>query len=451
MASPQNQATIAQLNLPEFIQIVADLQVLVGAQFQEVIQTQSEVGLGFFHAGQTLWLWLDLNPQRPLLLRLEGKAPSRKKITRPLLLFLRSHFLGRRLQAVSAAQDQGRILLLRFHRHPDENQTGLCEIEIRLFPRGQNMIARVDRKSIAENKPKPLPGAAIVANAADEGRPPRSWATLLEHWLAEQNQLKDKAHNRGVSAGVQDAALIEKTWKRAIEKKQKALENLSSEIEQKKLAAAEFRAAGEHLKMHRDLEVPKELAGRLDLTKSVSWNIEYVFTQAKENIRKTAGTEQRKRDVQAEIEKLIASGPASFVKQADRATQDRKGNLLAKADARGRRFNLGDLEVYIGKSAADNLALLRRAQAFDYWLHLRDQPGSHAIMRRSRNRVVTDAEFRQVGRWVVEQSLGRRGSELSGEKHDIVIVECRFVRPIKGDRLGQVNYTNDRTMTIGFD
>ena len=121
--------------------------------------------------------------------------------------------------------------------------------------------------------------------------------------------------------------------------------------------------------------------------------------------------------------------------------------MFVAADARGRKFQLADdLIVYLGKNAAENLAILRKAQPFDFWVHLRDRPGAHAILRRSRGRNVTDAEFIKAGAYVAEQSLKRRASELKGESFDLLIVECRFVRPIKGDKLGRVNYTNDRVL-----
>jgi hypothetical protein len=63
---------------------------------------------------------------------------------------------------------------------------------------------------------------------------------------------------------------------------------------------------------------------------------------------------------------------------------------------------------------------------------------------------VTDAELIEAGRWVIEQSLGRRADELVGEKHDLLIVECRYVRPIKGDKLGRVHYTHDRVLSVRF-
>ena len=64
--------------------------------------------------------------------------------------------------------------------------------------------------------------------------------------------------------------------------------------------------------------------------------------------------------------------------------------------------------------------------------------------------MVTDGEFLQAGQWVIEQSLGARASEHKGERFDMLIVECRFVRPIKGDRLGRVNYANDRVMSVRY-
>ena len=219
-----------------------------------------------------------------------------------------------------------------------------------------------------------------------------------------------------------------------------------------KLETAEVDAqVGEWLKANGTLDVPEPWGARIDRDQSLAWNIQKCFHSSKESARKTSGTRARLEDVERELVELRARGPGAFAGRREREEKDGAANLLSRADAKGRRIKVGgDLEVYIGKSAADNLALLRRAQSFDYWLHLRDQPGSHAILRRTRGRLVTDAEFIQAGRWVVEQSLGKRASELKGERHDLLIVECRFVKPIKGDRLGRVNYTNDRVLRIGF-
>ena len=426
---------LAPLTLNELALIAGELQTLNGAQLQDCLQTSSELGLAFYHSGKTVWLWFDLNPLRPLVVRVPGvKPPARKKISRPLTLFLRSRFLGRRLTAVKADLARGRLLVFNFHE---------LELEIRLFPHGQNIIARDGEKSVAELKPKELP----LSHAPVDAEGPRAWSVIENEWRELQ-----ATRVKGVAASAQDAVGIEREWQRQIEKKEKALGRMREELEKK--ISAPYGALGEWLKAHRALtldgDAPAEWRELLDTAKSLSWNIENCFHRAKENVRKAEGSRARIVTVEAELAKLKAAGPGGI---KDKSVQNKEGqqNLLARAEATGRRLQLApDLEVYVGKSAADNLALLRRAQPFDYWLHLREQPGSHAILRRTRARIVTDAEFRQAGVWVVEHSLKKRAAELKGERFDLLIVECRYVRPIKGDKIGRVNYSNDRVMSLRF-
>ena len=438
----QRRPRFSALTAAEIAKIATALQPLVGAQIQDCLQTTSEIGLAFYHERKTLWLWFDLNPMRPLVVRVQDKAPNRKKISRPLTLFIRSHLLGRRLQSVIADLTRGRLLVFSFHRAADEEIQGPCEIEVRLFPHGQNVIAKNGQKSVAENKPKEL--HATDDSFAIEDSTTRSWEEIEEYWWNTQ-----KAKPSGVAAKADDAAVIERDWRRAIEKKEKALERMNEELLNK--TSNSFSEIGEWLKIHRTLDVRPEWASFINSQKSLSWNIDECFRKAKENIRKSSGTRERLKLVETELEKLRASGPAGFMKGREKAQQVGAQNLLSRAEAKGRRHQVADdLDVYIGKSAADNLSLLRRAQSFDYWLHLRDQPGSHAILKRTRTRQVTDAEFIEAGRWLIEQSLGKRVQELKGESHDMLIVECRFVRPIKGDKLGRVNYSNDRVLRLKF-
>ncbi len=103
--------------------------------------------------------------------------------------------------------------------------------------------------------------------------------------------------------------------------------------------------------------------------------------------------------------------------------------------------------VFMGKSAKDNLALLRQARAWDFWLHLRDYPGAHAIIHREKNQNINNNEFQSVVKWLAEESLSAKSLQ-KGTRLDVVIAEVRFVRPIKGDKLGKVNYHSEKTLTF---
>lgn len=440
------------LSLAEVVGIASELQSFVGAQLQDCLQTTSELGLALYQQGKLIWLWFDLQPLRPLVVRILSEKPlPRKKIKRPLTLFLRSRFLGRRLSTIQADIQRGRILLFSFHRSESENSSAPIYLEVRLFPHGQNVLAIDGEVSISEFRPKELPAQVLES---DDQLPPRPWIEIEESWRRIQNE-----GARGMAASVRDAESIERDWNKQIAKKSMALEKMRAELEKK--IQTPFSELGEWLKIHRTLALevsaPLDWQNLIDKKKSLAWNIENCFRRAKENVRKAEGSRARIAQVELELNKLQSDGPHRILdskieaKDSSKATSKQSAHLLVRADASGRRMNLAsDLDVYIGKSAADNLAILRRAQPFDYWLHIRERPGSHAILRRVRSRTVSDSEFLQAGIWVVEQTLKKRASELKGEAFDLLIVECRFVRPIKGDKLGRVHYSNDRVMRIRF-
>ncbi len=420
-----NSITVQELN-----DIAQELTALVGAQLQDVFMTTSEVGLAFYQQREIFWLWFDLQPQRPCVVRFIKNPPPRKKQTKPLALFIKAHLTGKRLSQVSVPPDLGRVLILQFHAADSD-----FHLEIRLFPHGQNIFAFAQGKSLSLLKPKDLPVQSD--SGAEQERAKRSWSEIQEQWEKSQNTRAVK-----VQASDGDSQGIEKEWRRSIEKRQRALEKMRETLAQQK--SDHWAEIGEWLKVHATLNVPSEWQEFIDPAQSLSWNIERCFHRQKENQRKQAGTQERLLQIEKEIALIMQKGPQAPGKTAS-------PGLMKKAQVRGRTLTLSaDLEAYIGKSAADNLALLRKAQPFDYWLHLRDQPGAHAILRRTRNRAVSDVEFLQTGRWLIEQSLHKSAEALHGEKFEMLIVECRYVRPIKGDKLGRVHYTNDRVIRIGY-
>ncbi|MFN9065949.1 MAG: DUF814 domain-containing protein, partial [Bdellovibrionales bacterium] len=127
------------------------------------------------------------------------------------------------------------------------------------------------------------------------------------------------------------------------------------------------------------------------------------------------------------------------------AAQPRK--LMKKAEATGRNREIKGFTASKGKSAQDNLALLRAAKAWDLWLHLRDYPGSHLILSLDKGQSVPQEVLNEAALWLAESSVKSK-VKLSGMRFDVLVVECRFVRPIKGDKLGRVNYQNERVFTV---
>lgn len=57
-----------------------------------------------------------------------------------------------------------------------------------------------------------------------------------------------------------------------------------------------------------------------------------------------------------------------------------------------------------------------------------------------------DAELKQIASWLINETK-LKGANLGGT-FEVLIAECRFVTPIKGDSLGRVNYRNERVFRV---
>ena len=412
----------------ELEHVITLARTIKGARLQEVQTSAADVCLGFYAGGRLRWLWIDLNAVKPTLLPW-AELPLRLKAHKsPLNLFLRAHFVDRTLHDITVDAERGRVVRLTFGEGtPDEPS-----LEVRLFPHLRNVIAQAGGKHIAWQKPRDLPTDPPV----DFDRPPRDLERLRDEWRAFRNA----PGSAKAAVTVDPAAKLRDELARRL----KALDKVTEELARKR--ESPWREVGDWLKTHQSLDVPAEWEPFVDRRRKLAWNIEQAFTKARELIDKTAGTETRLRTLEAEIARLREE----LTKPPDqmRVTSAPKANPLgagAGKAAQGRTLRLDDdVTVVAGKSAADNLKLLRRARSWDLWMHLRDYPSSHAILFRNKNTKVGDADLLKVAAWFVKLHLGSKVT--AGERFEILIAECRFVRPIKGDKIGRVTYRDERTL-----
>ncbi|WP_413584986.1 DUF814 domain-containing protein [Bdellovibrio sp. HCB274] len=410
---------MTQQELNEFVNHFE--QVLMGAQLQDVLANDRGLALSFHNRTQ-FYMVLDLVPNTPMMLVFENQCPFKKgPKTKPVGLFLNSNAKNLYLTGFKVLTEFGRVAVLTL-----SNKTITCELEIRLIPKQCNLLVRAQGKTIAWEKPLELKPAPAVENPPE----PRTLVEIHREWLGEQKQDKKPA--------LDPVAQWEKQKQKDLDKKRKALDEIQKQIENEK--HLEWQEAGNFLVSHRTMEVPQHLSSFVNPRESLSWNIENTFSKAKQLVAKKDGARERLEELHKEI--------ATLEKSQYREKQSGKSglvDLMHKAEARGRKFTLesGAL-AYCGKSAADNLALLRQAKAWDYWLHLKDYPGAHAIIHRQRDQEISQADIQEVASWVARESLSSK-SLMVGQKVAVVMVECRFVRPIKGDKLGRVTYHSEKT------
>jgi predicted ribosome quality control (RQC) complex YloA/Tae2 family protein len=175
------------------------------------------------------------------------------------------------------------------------------------------------------------------------------------------------------------------------------------------------------------------------------------FARAKSAKAKIHGALERQHAVEEELSVLKDLSEARFESDMKKAA-DRKNKAPARAvEGRLRKLSVNEQGVicYMGKSAQDNLDLLRKSKAWDYWMHLKDYPGAHAIVFRQKDQVVSDQDLIKCARWLVKEGLGEKQLQLGG-RFAVVMAECRHVRPIKGDKLGRVTYHEGREFLIAL-
>jgi len=386
-----------------------------GAQLQD-LWTNGQLVVFQFYKFKEIYLVLDTQPQRPLMVYLE-KAPQVEKKPKPLVLFLNSHGKNLRWKSCQVQASKGRVLEVEL-AGGERN----CKLEFQLIPKAFNLLIEAGDKKISWEKPRELPAAQNPEGSLEESI---DWRARGKQWLQEKSQARPREQKPS-----SDPRL------KAIEKKRKALlvieEQLQADVSEK------WKLLGESLKVSP--QVPSELQEYYNPKKSRSWNMEHSFEQAKLHQKKKAGTRARLEKIKEEIKALevdIQKNPEPSVLEPQMSKASR---LLSKTQTKGRRIQLEEgFEALMGKSAADNLLILRKSQAWDLWLHLKDYPGAHAIIIRPRNKEVPTSVIQKVSEWLIRESLGSQKIQW-GLKYDVVVVECRYVRPIKGDRLGRVTY-----------
>lgn len=419
---------------------------LAGAQLQEITANDNGVVLGFYRfskSPQLMWLVFDLNTQHPFVGLYDTNPWSRLKSTKPMGLFLNSHFRNNIISQITLIENMGRVVKVEF------NTT--YSLEFRLIPKQPNLFAFVDKKKMSWNKPKDLPPVAsntAEGNSLPEDIESRSVHYMLRQWLHQHEQLNNVKSKKFQQASVSAYDAWVNQRRKDIDKKKKALIALNEQINNPKIQL--YHKLGEHLKVYGFKDIPQDLVEIVNHSQNVSWNIQNCFTKAKLASSKIAGAKKRAEFIQAEFATLEDLSEERYQNHIKRQAQIKQFQAVRKkTDGDFRKLVLDEaigLNCWMGKSAADNLRLLRQSKSWDLWIHLKDFPSAYAIIQKNKDQKISDEMLRQSAQWLVKE--GSKNKDVDGMKTTVVIVECRHVRPIKGDKIGRVTYHNAREMLI---
>jgi predicted ribosome quality control (RQC) complex YloA/Tae2 family protein len=400
---------------------------LRGAQLQDVWCFEEGLVLEVYLKSE-FNIVIDLKQQSPAIVLLENARPRFKKQPKPVSLYMKAHVENARIAKIQAHEGFGRVLVIDF-----VGKDHGAQLLVELIPKAANVSVSREATRISFYKPRELKlQPEVTAQLSDTF----SAESFLSSWLQSRfAQTTSKVANV-------DKWKVEK--QKILGKKVKALEALDSQSFL--VRASALRAFGESAKGGSPnwdlLEVSEQ-----ESLKKASPLIVRSFEMAKLFEGKEQGRIDRIEILKSEIAQLrlqIEAGPSA----GSEDQVEHKEIKPAKVKVSTRKIEVSNFVAYMGKSATDNLKLLRSARAWDIWIHLKDFPSSHAILKKEKAQVVPDAVIREVSQWLIKESLRQRA--MVGEKYAIIYSECRYVRPIKGDKIGRVNYQNERSLLVTY-
>lgn len=411
------------LQLQKWIDLLRDS--LAGAQLQQVWSFNEGLVLKIYLRAE-YYLVLDLKVSQPAILLLQQEPPFKKE-AKPVALFLNSHAKNLRLTQIELQQEYGRVVKLQWSGGPKT-----VSMQAVLIPRQANLHVEAEGKKISFYKPQVLsPTTGKLEGLSEEFTP----EVFLNEWGAARFEQK-ASKSKGSDLGKQ------------IEKKQQALAKMQADAGREDSQL--LRSFAQSLQEGAGVVPPQELEQLLQGFVGSRFELaEKCFALAKQLEAKNEIRGQRIAMLQSELELLRARQVEGGEESQAAQEQGRLPELSQKLGAEARKLALGSGAVaYIGKSAKDNLLILRNAQARDMWIHLRDYPSAHAVIKRNKTYVLTDQDLRKVGAWLIKESL--RNKAVIGDRYDVIFAECRYVKPIKGDKIGRVTYKNEKTIRLSY-
>lgn len=429
------------LNEFEIENLLNQYSPLLQLSLQKVQLTASELWLGFWNPSEGLLFWVFYFGLPIPFMRLKKNAiPPSEKATKPLLLFLRSHALGLDLAEFSRLTELGRVVRLQLKSSLDDKE---IEIEFSMIPGFLNLSAELKdsqskkNKKVFLKKPKPYP----ASKGSSSGSPilfentSRSLSELNEQWeqyIATKNNRSAANKTRKEQDPLKLLARIDRS-----------IAAVKKDIEEKRNHP--YRQLAQAIEQNALQDQPESIKSLYNAQLSKVQNIEWAYQKAKAIEAKLHRTEERLKQLEIEKKALDFGGGSSLQKLAEH----RNRKLDQSAQWKGRTLDLdSDTFIRFGKSAEDNLKLLRQARPWYLWVHLKDYPSSHGICFRHKSRELSPDEFRKIGQYLVDLSVKESRNRLGF--WELLVAEVRFVRPIKKQK-GRVTVNQAKTYRFSYD
>ncbi len=156
----------------------------------------------------------------------------------------------------------------------------------------------------------------------------------------------------------------------------------------------------------------------------------------------------RLNDKKDRIEKLRSYADfLPYMSPAAVASKNKKKPDKKKSPIPGRKFISTDGHaIYVGRSDAENDQLTRMANGRDIWLHARDYPGSHVLIRIDKGKKVEQKTLEEGAMLALNYSKAANAG-----KGEVTFCEAKYVRKPKGFKPGKVLVNDPKNIHVRID
>lgn len=189
---------------------------------------------------------------------------------------------------------------------------------------------------------------------------------------------------------------------------------------------------------------------------SIAENASYYFGKKKKSERSFEALiqqgEQAEKDL-AEIEALNekVTEPKTFHELKTLVNSDKRFSTFLSVSSgstqKSRPYSvtqLGSYEVWIGKNAKSNDAIVRDAHKEDIWMHARGVSGSHVVIRMNKNTQPPDTAYLEKAASIAAWKSKARGSEWV----PVIWTKKKFIRKPKGATPGAVVVEKENVLIV---
>lgn len=406
----------------DLYRVSEELQQLVEAPLQNVHAISDlRYALGFRVPHETVWVVIDLTPSQPFIVSTSLTKLKGAKVVTPVLNFLKAHFVGKILKQVEIAQKPNRTLKMCFSE--------ASVVTFKCFPHGQHLLLEASGKIVnAPLRPKPLEPEPVTF-IETEKQTGWEFNRFLSGQLGLGAAPGDDPAPRGAPAEPANSYRSQ-----LIRKLEKSIASLDKGVE--KSAAADDAKIAELRTEAQKLQGSGKAAGS---------QIQGVFDEIKKLKRKALLSATRRNELLAQLEK-IKKLPEDFERPVMSSKSRRSDNRFS-----GTRIHLDStFELWVGRTDWQNDDLLRLASAHELWLHLRDYPGAHGVIRCPKKVSPTPAQIEFSCRVVAILSAKKKNPFAEGEALDFIVTPRKFVKKPKGAAPGRVVVERESVRRVAY-